>query len=346
MPVRNLGVFCPTQADATSFYRGMGPLGALRRSYKSDFLSLAFLSECHWASIKMLDYAFMQRPYTDSHLMIAKLIKHQRIPLWLDYDDYLFDLPTDNPCFNGYSDPKVKKNMETLLGLADVVSVSTTRLAELLYGYTDKLIVIRNAFDDWMLPLAPENPAPKKVILWRGSKTHDGDLDEMSNAAITLSAKYPDWTWLFLGSKPWFTKLMPKKNTIVIEEALDIYEYHQMLAEMQPALMTVPLAHSDFNRAKSDCAFIEGTFAGAAVIAPDFQEEFSPFHCIKYSSGTNPTKADQDLTMTLEATLNMDLTQLLAMQQAAWQYIKTKRLLSHANKQREAILDHLRELRA
>ncbi len=345
MPLRTLGVFCPTQADATSFYRGMGPLGSLRRSYKSDHLSLAFLSECHWASIKMLDYAFMQRPFTDAHLMIAKLIKNQKIPLWIDYDDFLFDLPEDNPCFEMYNNPKTKKNIETLLGLADVVSVSTTHLAELLYGLTDKLIVIRNALDEWFLPLVPETQAPKKVILWRGSKTHDGDLETMHNAAITLSAKHPDWTWLFLGSKPWFTNLMPKKNTVIIENTLDIYEYHHMLAELQPALMVVPLANSDFNKAKSDCAFLEGTFAGAAVIAPDFQEEFSADYCLKYSNGLIPGKSDRDLTAVLTQYMQMDLTQILAKQQLAWQYIKTERLLSHVNQQREAILDHLRELR-
>jgi hypothetical protein len=138
---------------------------------------------------------------------------------------------------------------------------------------------------------------------------------------------------------------MPKKNTVVIEECLDIFEYHQMIAEMRPALMVVPLVNSDFNKAKSDCAFLEGTFAGAVVVAPDFQEEFSQSHCIKYSSGTNPTKADQNLTTTLEACLNMDLTQLLAIQESAWQYIKTERLLSTVNKKREMILDHLRGLR-
>lgn len=343
MPSETLGIFCPSNTCATSFYRAIGPLGALRKTHAAKKLRMQIMNEVNWPLLKMLDYAFMQRPYSDQHVIAAKLIKSQRIPLWIDYDDFLLAIPEDNPCHEQYNKPGVQKNIETLLGMADIVTVSTAHLGQLYMGFNDKIVVIQNAFDEVFSHLQKPLDTPQnKLIMWRGSPTHEADLDILEQAAVNLAQRHQGWTWLFLGCKPWYSKLMPKKNTIVIDKHFDIFEYHAMIAHMRPALAVVPLVNSDFNKAKSDCAFIEATFAGATVIAPDFQTEFSDEVCIKYKSGE---AANTQLWQTIDKAMRTELPDLLAKQNKAWQYIERTRLLSQANNIRADVLDHLRELR-
>ena len=343
LKTKTLGVFCPSKTDATSFYRGIGPMGALRRQYERDNLQLVFLNEVNWATLKLLDYMFMQRPFTDSHLLMAKLAKRQSIPLWLDYDDLLFEVPEDNPVYDLYAPPKVHSNIQEMLSLADVVSVSTPALAEQLSQYTNKCIVIRNAFDDFMFPYYGKNCMHKasmqkqqKLILWRGSNTHSADCDSVADSIISQAQKNPDWVWMFVGDNHWFTRYIPKSRRIVIKQPLDIYEYMQLIAQTHPTLMIVPLVDSTFNRCKSDCAWLEGTFAGATVLAPEFQTEFAPDVCKKYSADNFDT--------TLENLMNTSLTDLFAFRERAWQNLVDNRLLSK-EKLRSAIIDHLWELR-
>jgi hypothetical protein len=141
---------------------------------------------------------------------------------------------------------------------------------------------------------------------------------------------------MFVGDDPWFTRFIPKSRRIVIKQPLDIYEYMQLIVQTHPALMIVPLVDSNFNRCKSDCAWLEGTFAGATVLAPEFQAEFSPDVCKKYSPGNFETS--------LEALFNTSLTDLFAFRENAWQNLVDTRLLSK-EKIRSAIVDHLWELR-
>lgn len=346
MPNVTLGVFCPSLTCATSFYRAAGPLGSLRRTYQTDTLNIIPMNATNWALLKMLDYAFMQRPYNADHLLAARMIKTQGIPLWIDYDDYLFGIPEDNPCYKQYSPPEIQENIAQLLSLADVVTVSTAHLGQLYADYNPTVVVIRNALDDMLLPLRgmADDVPRNKLILWRGSKTHAGDLETLKDAAVKLTETRPDWTWLFLGCDPWFTHLMPKKNTIIIEQTTDTVDYYRMIADIRPALMVVPLVDSDFNRAKSDCSFLEGTLAGAAVIAPTFQAEFSQ-RCLKYPPGPLPSDSNAGILAVLSEAMQVGLPALLARNREAWQDVLEHRLLSQANITRGKVLDHLKGLR-
>ncbi len=345
---KTLGVFCPSKTDATSFYRGLGPLGQLRRSYHRENLQFVFLNEVNWSNLKLIDYMFMQRPFTDEHLLIAQLGKRQSIPLWVDYDDLLFAVPEDNPTFGVYGNEKIQANIKQLLRLADVVSVSTPELLVQLSQYTDRCILVRNALDDFMFPYYGKNIMHRasaedlqRLVLWRGSNTHSGDLDTCSEAVIELAEKHKDWNFMFVGDDPWFTRFISKAQKIVIRKPLDIYEYMDLICQVHPALMIVPLADNIFNRCKSDCAWLEGTFAGATVLAPDFQTEFDPAFCKKYLTAQN---SQRGFSSALDELLQSDLTELFAFRENAWQNLVDNRLLSKENL-RSAIIDHLWELR-
>lgn len=339
MPNKVLGVFCPDPTDSTSFYRGVGPLSELRKVYftNRESLSLCFFSQVSWATLKMCDYLFFQRPATPNMAQIIKRAKYWSIPIWIDYDDFLFDIPADNPCYELYMNETANRAMLDCLHLADVVTVSTDALAEQLKQYCKKIVVIRNAFDLSFLARKPEITAINKLVLWRGSNTHDADLQSVEDALIELSHKNPSWTWLFAGCKPGFFHRM--KNCLH-QKNLDIFEYHELIFKSRPSLMIVPLVDSTFNRCKSDCALLEGTYAGARVIAPDFHAEFTTDTCMKYPTG----EGYNGFKHVMQAHLDMDLTDLLALRNQAWHTVKTERTLEVANQTRARVLDYLREI--
>ena len=89
--MKNLAVLCPSNTDATSFYRGIGPLAEIRRERFN--LALTFINDVNWSTLKLCDAAFLQRPFTSNHLKIAELVKRNQLPLWIDFDDDLFSVP-------------------------------------------------------------------------------------------------------------------------------------------------------------------------------------------------------------------------------------------------------------
>jgi len=329
--MKNLAVICPSQTDATSFYRGVGPLAELRRE-RSD-LALTFINSIDWATLKLCDAVFLQRPFSNNHLMIAELTKRNRLPLWLDFDDDLFCVPEWNPCAAIYNKKEIQKNVATMAALADVITVSTEAIRERLLPLNKNIVVVPNAFDERLVGARPEHKQPDApLIMWRGSKTHRKDLNVAGEACIQLSQANPNATWLFLGETPWFADYMPHKNTICAEP-IDPIEYWEFLGKTKPSIMIVPLNDCEFNRSKSNICWQEASFAGAATLAPNWPEWKKP-GVTNYENGA-------DFLPKLMAMLEASKVQLSCNANKSWQYINENLLLSIVNKKRHAILEEL-----
>jgi len=266
-----LTISIPNPTDATSFYRGIGPLGELLRRY--DNLRWVTIQSHDWSSTEYTDCLFMQRPHTKDELIVALMYKENSIPLWIDYDDDLLCVPTDNPTYPIYS--KSIDNIKKLLSLADVVTVSTNALQKRYSEFNKNVIVVPNAFNSRRFKHKIENPKPrKKIIAWRGSKTHTRDCLSQAEVIIKLANEYKDtdWQWHFIGDIQWqLTDHMPHEKTIW-SEGMDIISYHNYIYELAPAVFIVPLEDNEFNQSKSNINWIEATMAGSATIAPLWEE--------------------------------------------------------------------------
>lgn len=274
--------FIPNVTDATSFYRGVGPISALKR--QNQDISLIFSNDVNWATLMMSDVVFLQRPYRKSHLQIAQMAQSVGRPVWIDYDDLLFDVPADNPAYRTYMSADTKRIIADLIQLADVVTVSTQQIKDIFQipekSLNDRVYVVPNALDDRMFKKRPSTRS-NKIITWRGTDTHQRDLMDYAPEIVELSKTNPGWTWNFIGWNPWFiTERMG--NRAVVTEQIDILEYHAFMQAVAPAIHVVPLHDSLFNRAKSNIAWIEATYAGAATFAPDWLEWQKP-GCTTYS---------------------------------------------------------------
>lgn len=329
----SLAVMCPNPKDATSFYRGLGPLGALRKQVKN--LSLTFAGEYNWSVMGMVDALFVQRPYTRQHLNLIEMAKASGVPVWLDYDDDLFNVPTDNPAHRIYGTPEASKAMIDCVKAADIITVSTYALHERFSKINVAVVVIPNAYNDFILEMKRPEIMRRRhpLVLWRGSATHVRDLMGFSGQIDTLFRNHPEWTWNFMGYNPWFITDVLDSRRCLVTEALDPIEYFEFISKIQAALQIVPLHDSQFNRGKSNIAMIEGAYAGSVTIAPAW-EEWSVPGVIQYKNASE----FQDL---MRLTLTDKKFPFHANAQLTWQYILDKLRLSKVNKKRHEILQML-----
>jgi len=268
--VFNLACNIPSMFDATSFYRAAGPLSRLKKSSRN--FSVNLFENWNWATLGLCDALFLQRPYTKEHVTITEMAKDSRMKVWIDYDDLLFDVPTDNPTFFNYSKPECQAAVTNLLAMADVVTVSTHHLKRQLDKFAKNIIVLPNCLDEARIPLADPTQKRNNLITWRGSKTHQRDVMSYAEPIIKNSQLKKDSTWQFIGDNLWFvTEYMPHDRTFV-SPAMDMMEYLRHLNATAGSLMMVPLHDSNFNRCKSNIAHLEAAYSGMVTLGPAWEE--------------------------------------------------------------------------
>ena len=271
----NLAVLSPNPNDATSFYRAMGPLSSLMKSGFLDDLTVLDERTVSWWNIKHADVLLMQRPASPHHVAIARLACDMSIPLWVDYDDFLWEVPPSNPAHLLYNE-KAQTCMNEICRMANVVTVSTDYLKSMIFDVNPDIRVIPNVWDPSLVAkdskrLLRHNP--RGGFMWRGSSTHQQDLYDVQPQIMRAMQEIP-WGWTFCGMRPWFIFSAAKTvgGVPVYQEPLDIIQYFRWLSDVKPDCMVVPLHDDSFNRSKSNIAYLEGIAAGAITVAPDFEE--------------------------------------------------------------------------
>jgi hypothetical protein len=166
--------------------------------------------------------------------------------------------------------------------------------------------------------------------MWRGGNTHTGDLDYFQTEINLLIREYSDHDFSFVGiDKHNVYKFLGKKNVTVLK-GIDPNYYYLRLQNIGAKVLMVPLAPNQFNLAKSNVAFIEGTWAGMAVVAPNTLEWGKPGVSNYFERGT--------FYRTVEKCIESDQTKNVEL---AWQYICDNLLLSNVNNMRVEILKNL-----
>jgi hypothetical protein len=327
----------------------MGPLSHLQKILREGEengeeyrLELLVLPTFAWETLCMGDMLFMQRPYNSDHVKIAKMAKDMGCPIWVDYDDDLFAVPTDNPAHAIYAGEDIQKNIATLAAMADEVSVSTNFLRERFLGLNKNVTVIPNALNEKLFFYRTNKDIMRRrIIFWRGSPSHQRDVASFSHQIIELSNKFQKWTWNFLGYNPWFATDYMREGSCVVAPALEIIDFHKFLHKTRPALTIVPLHNSGFNLSKSNIAWLETIFAGGLAIAPNWEEWKHP-GCYHYESPDDFKRVTAELIERFE---DPQERQKLANENAdAWKYVLENFTLETVNEKRFEIIKRLASL--
>ncbi len=309
---------CPT-----SYWRAVGPLSRIKnaRITYND-------TDGSWPSLMGYDLVFIQRPSTKEHLEILKRCKIMNVPTWVDYDDNLLSVPVSNPAFQYYGRGEIQGNIQQCLDLADRITVSTSPLRK-EFAFNKEPTVIRNAWDFKLFPYT--NAEPTKTIVLRGSSTHEEDILTHADGLVKIFETYPEYKWVILGGCPWqFAARLQDKSRVKVYGASDVISYMTNLKQIKPEWFLVPLKESTFNHCKSDIAWLEASYAGAACLGPQMPEW----------KGSGPAWYSDDIYKSFTAVKDKAKDLLHESRKAICEY----RDLKDANKAREIIINYYGDL--
>lgn len=323
----------PDRSHTCSFYRSAGVATNLSKQLGSNFtIDVVAWPDMNtdWEELIKYDIVMMQRPYNAPLLDFARRVKMLRIKLWLDFDDNLLTVTGENRAWPVFNDPDIQRCVKTLITLADVVSVTNEDLREAYLPYNKNIIVIPNAFNDGIFDINREIVERDKIVMWRGSDTHVFDIMNYTNEINKCTEEYPEYDFTYMGFNPWF---LPTNKNIKFAKARDIIDYFAVLYNIHPAIMQIPLVDTNFNRCKSNIAFIEGSFAGAVCVIPHYWGNIP---------GTLQYK-DKDTYYEALRSILAGEVDIKEMNKKAWAYVKKNLLLSKINTLRvKVILDLLK----
>jgi hypothetical protein len=282
----------PMEFDGTSYYRAHGIFPNLIKQFnhqlRIDKYQGDFGRGYNWTDLQYYDILFLQRPCLDAakRIRLVNYCKDLGIKIWIDFDDNLFDLPNENRLQEDVTN-EIRKDMVTILKLADVITVSTKALKEFFATLGLVTEVVPNALNEDITPMAEDYNTPligdPIKLLWRGSDTHQGDLYYSQNEIFKAIDIRQNTHWHFMGYNPWFITNGMEKGHYTYHKSEDLMIYFRNLRKVKPQLVHFPLMPNALNFGKSNIAWIESTAAGAVIIAPDW-EEWRKTGVINYTS--------------------------------------------------------------
>jgi hypothetical protein len=322
----------PMPLSGVAFYRSIGTLSYL--SKLDPKITISIPKAITWAELSGTDIFYMQRPQSPADIAALQMAKNFNIPVWVDYDDLLHEIPQYNPGWKYY-----KKTGEPLgriveaITAADIVTVSTPAIRDYYLKYNKNIYVIENAHNDYRYPLSVVKDTIDSVN-WRGSNTHRGDILSVADYIFNTAKEFPQWQFLFIGNDLWYITDMNRiKRCIQIDEC-DPIDYFYFIREWKAAIQINPLLDNAFNRAKSNIVWFEGTYAGSATIVPDLPEFRLP-GAITYDPNDGKTFAYQ-LEKCMKSKSYRQEKYLESLE-----YIQANLLLSRVNKKRLEIIDKI-----
>lgn len=269
--------------DGSAWWRVLGPMVALRASTQHLGLITMDLRVMgpQYPLIALSQAVLINRPYGGLHLAVVDTANVSGIPTIVDFDDLLWDIPRWNAASETYGEAE-RTTAQIAATRARVVIASTQAIADHITGRCAPdadVRVIPNALPDHYTWSTTKR---QKIVLYRGGDGHMGDLRPAAEDIAATLVDRPDWQLVTVGTNPyWLHDMLPAgRSTHVPRQFLTVF--HAWLRGSSAAVMVVPLRDHPFNRAKSNIAWLEGTYAGAAVLAPDFPEFRRP-GCTNYT---------------------------------------------------------------
>ena len=322
----------PQITDGTSFYRLGGILPYLEKEYSDIHIKdISNRDSLDWPDYVSYDIAVFQRPFIKPHLSAITMMKTMGIKVIIDYDDDVLNLPIHNPYYSSYKSNE--QNIKDIASIADHIWVSTNSLKETFSKYNSNITIIPNAHNDYLFPLSNKAPFNNKTknVAYRGGTTHEVDVYSHLDEWIEIINKNKKTNFYFMGAR--FPYLESKcGDNYLIMPGTHILDYFKNIRKLNPNIFIYTLENTKFNQGKSNISWIEATYAGAAVIAPEFLPEFVKPGIANFSGSL------KDIFDKLKSDNNV----LKLMNDLSWDYIRTNLLLSHVNQKRYNTISELK----
>lgn len=244
-------------ADATGcgYYRIALPLSAL--AARGHDVSLSGV----WVDQPDYDIVVGQRVGDAGEFDRWRQLSEQ-CALVYEIDDDLFHIePTNLRAYPQLSDPAVRRGMARSLAYADLVTVSTSHLAEVVGALNPNVAVLPNHVDAALLD--HRRPRRHKVTVgWSGGDSHLADMRVAADPLQHLLRDHPQVDVHLMGAD--YRRLIGGGRHTPFRR--DIWPFYRGI---DFDVGVAPLADTTFNRSKSHIRALEYAALGIPVVASD-----------------------------------------------------------------------------
>lgn len=253
--------------DGCGFYRLQLPLGELAARGHETAANGTMSAE--WR--ETADVIVAQRTCLPAPSVLWQVMaKEKRRALVYELDDDLFTINTlHNPHARFFGQPHIRQNMRDNMRVADLVTVSTEPLADVVRKINPNVVVLPNYVHEAVLdiPVPTRRLAPDDLFLvgWGGSATHTMDWGHAKAGVAALMRDEPNARMRFLGTA--FTAGLPVNRVETFEWTKDMNTHYQRVVKFDVGL--APLVHTTFNRSKSGLKAVEYAALGVPAVCSD-----------------------------------------------------------------------------
>jgi glycosyltransferase involved in cell wall biosynthesis len=217
------------------------------------------------------DIVIIQREFPkkiDDYNNIINLARKEGKPVVFDLDDPLFYLPENHPDRqSALCAPSLLPMFQALME-ADLVSVSTPKLRDVLAKYNDNVVVLPNYFDDnlWRLtpPVLKNSSREMLTIGYMGTYPHKPDLEHITPVLLDLIKRYPQrLRFHFWGVQPPAQLEFLPQVKFTPWHSSSYKDFTEFFQTQSADIFIAPLLDNLFNRCKSPLKFFDYTALGA-----------------------------------------------------------------------------------
>jgi processive 1,2-diacylglycerol beta-glucosyltransferase len=217
------------------------------------------------------DIVIIQRDFPkrfDDYKKIIETAHKEGKPVVFDLDDLLFILPEDHPGRQMQYYATSLLPMFQAMTEADLITVSTPKLRDVVGKYHDNVVVLPNYFDDTLWQLKP--PVQKKLenevltIGYMGGFPHKPDVEYLAPVFQELIERYPHRIrFHFWGLEPPEEIRSFSQVTSTLSYCYSYRDFATFFQTQSADILLAPLVDNLFNRCKSPVKFFEYSALGA-----------------------------------------------------------------------------------
>jgi glycosyltransferase involved in cell wall biosynthesis len=256
--------FWPADSGGCAWYRCHMPAGALAELGHETHASTMMPDE--WADADVIVGQRVSNPGPSMRWQQLAKLGHSK--LVYEVDDDLFSTDQTSADVHGFfTRPDIRDNIRANMAVADLVTVSTEALAEVMRAYNPNVAVIPNSVPAWVLNVPTVPYMGPVTIGWAGGPTHELDWAEALSEVTRFIGRDHRVELHMMGYCPpelWRRLPMRQRRfTPWIQSVPDLYlaiDFHAGLA---------PLRATVFNRSKSPIKALELAALGIPCVASD-----------------------------------------------------------------------------
>jgi glycosyltransferase involved in cell wall biosynthesis len=206
--------------------------------------------------------------------------KHDGLEVWrraslfaklvYELDDDLWSITQENwQAYQLYGKPEIRDAVEHAVAVADLVTVSTEPLAEVLREYSGNVAVLPNHLPGWVLGLPPRPARDRPRVGWMGGASHGVDIGQVAQPVRRFLKRFPRWD-LHLGGTDYRPTFRAPRDRVFFAPWVQVndhpYRYYQLI-DFDIGLC--PVWPTAFSNSKSAIKAIEYGARGIPAVCSD-----------------------------------------------------------------------------